>query len=125
MDSFRIYIPLVVLALQFIIKLTVGRQLKTETLLVALCELPVSLIFPSVTFTIIFSSSNNDINHYGLLYLIAFIIIACIVTLIYRKCLEINDKNSRDFNIYLLLILNSLISIYCLFKSTGLLLGIN
>jgi hypothetical protein len=117
MPNIRIIGPLLVLSLQFLLKLAVARKIKGESLLLALIELPVSLIFLPVSLSLIFTGTQTDKDHRGLIFLMVFILFAVFITAMFRVCLEIYDSKQRIWLLFFLLPINIGLPIWSLFFS--------
>jgi hypothetical protein len=117
MPSIRIIAPILVLSLQFLLKLTVARKIKGESVLMALFELPVSLSFLPVSLSFIFAGTQMDTDHKGLVCVVVFIVFAILVVLMWRACVEIYDSKKHVWVLFFLIPVNFMMPIWSLFYS--------
>lgn len=120
MEHLEIILPITLLVLAFGLKLAIDRSVEVPTIIQALCELPVDIIFLSISFLIAFTISKPADPSEGLFFTIAFIVIAILVVIIWRKSLKLFEIKNGFW--LLLLCLNLAISIFCLIQSTNILL---
>lgn len=120
MDYSKLIIPGLVLALQFTMKLVVGRGFEAKTTVQAICELPVALIFLAISFSLVFLLTTQiDVNHLGLVTFISFIILALIITALSRHTIKMNDSKKNIILLFFLIFLNFTISATCIYSSTN------
>jgi drug/metabolite transporter (DMT)-like permease len=120
MEHLEIILPITLLVLAFGLKLAIDRNVEVPTLIQALCELPVDMIFLSISFLIAFTISKPADPSEGLFFTIAFIVVAVLVVILWRKSLKLFDKKNKFW--ILLLCLNLAISTFSLIQSTSVLL---
>ena len=120
MEHLEIILPITLLVLAFGLKLAIDRSVEVPTIIQALCELPVDMIFLSISFLIAFTISKPTDPSEGLFFTIAFIVIAILVVIIWRKSLKLFEIKNGFW--VLLLCLNLTLSIFCLIQSTNILL---
>lgn len=123
MDHLEIILPITLLVLAFVLKLSIDRSIKVPNLIQSICELPVDMIFLSLSFLIAFTISNNTETSKGLLFTLAFIVLAVIIVIIWRKSLKLYDLKNKFW--ILLLCLNLALSTLALFQSMDVLLNTN
>jgi hypothetical protein len=121
MDHLEIILPLTLLVLAFVLKLSIDRTIKAPNLIQAICELPVDMIFLSLSFLIAFTLSDNTDTSKGLFYTLAFIVLATIIVILWRKSLKLYDLKNNFW--ILLLCLNLALSTLALFQSMDVLLN--
>ncbi|WP_420553277.1 hypothetical protein [Tenacibaculum aiptasiae] len=120
MEHLDIILPLVLLVLAFFLKLSIDRTIKAPNVIQAICELPVDMIFLSLSFLIAFTISNTSGTSKGLFFTLGFIVIAIIIVIIWRKSIKLYDSKNKLW--VLLLCLNLLISTFSLLHSMDILL---
>ncbi len=121
MEHLEIILPLTLLVLAFVLKLAIDRNIEVPNLIQAICELPVDMIFLSISFLIAFTISEPKDPSAGLFYTIAFIVLAVVVVILWRKSLKLFENKSNYW--VLLLCLNMAISIFSLIQSMDILLN--
>lgn len=122
MEHLEIILPITILVLAFILKLAIDRNVEVPNLIQAICELPVDMIFLSISFLIAFTISKPKDPSEGLFYTIAFIVLAVVVVILWRKCLKLFEIKNRLW--ILLLCVNTFISVLSLLQSVDVLLRI-
>ncbi|STD59666.1 hypothetical protein [Empedobacter falsenii] len=120
MEHLEIILPITLLFLAFILKLSIDRSIKAPNIIQAICELPVDMIFLSISFLIAFTISKPNDPSEGLFFTIAFICIAVLTVILWRKSLILFEKNNNWW--ILLLLINMLISFFSIFQSMNVLL---
>ena len=121
MEHLEIILPLTLLVLAFSLKLSIDRNIEVPNLIQAICELPVDMIFLSISFLIAFTISKPTDPSEGLFLTISFIVVAVPVVILWRRSLKLFERKN-DFWI-LLLCLNMAISIFSLIQSMDVLLN--
>ncbi len=121
MEHLEIVLPITILLLAFILKLAIDRNVEVPNLIQAICELPVDMIFLSISFLIAFTISKPNDPSEGLFYTISFIVCAVIVVILWRKSIKLFEIKKHLW-VYLLCI-NMLISVLALFQSVNILLA--
>lgn len=116
-----IILPVTVLLLAFVLKLAIDRTVKTPNLIQALCELPVDIVFLSLSFLIAYTISIDSNVNTGLLYTLTFILLSPIIVILWRKTLTLYEMKNKFW--VLLLFLNLTLSIFSLFQSMSVLLN--
>ena len=122
MDHIEILLPLPLLILVFGLKLGIDRNVDLTTIIQALCELPVDMMFLAISFLMAFTISSPENPSEGLFLTIAFIAIAILVVILWRKCLKLFEGR-KDKHLGFVLIVNFLLSLTCLYNSTQILIG--
>ncbi|MDN5217273.1 hypothetical protein QQ020_34690 [Fulvivirgaceae bacterium BMA12] len=120
MKHLEIILPLTILVLAFVLKLAIDRNVEVPNLIQAMCELPVDIIFLSISFLIAFTISKPKDPSEGLFYTIAFIVLAVVIVILWRKSLKLFETKNRLW--ILLLFINMSISVFSLHQSVGILL---
>lgn len=118
----KVIVPLLILALQVIMKFVVGRKIEKKNYLELLYELPTNFIFLAVSFSLVFMFLHESIRPEVVILFIIFIITALIVISIFRECKDLNDAartKSKTAILVLIIIINYLISIGCLYIAAG------
>jgi hypothetical protein len=121
MEHLDIILPIVLLVLAFFLKLSIDRTIKAPNVIQAICELPVDIVFLSLSFLIAFTISNKTETSKGLFFTLGFIVVSVIIVIIWRKSLKLYDLKNKFW--ILLLCVNLIISIFSLFQSMDVLLN--
>lgn len=121
MNHLEIILPIVILLLAFILKLSIDRSVDIPNLIQALCELPVDIIFLSVSFLVASIITKSPNSNDGLFFCFVFIVMAAIVVIIWRKSLKLYERGKTLW--VFLLLLNMLISTGTIFQSINVLLN--
>lgn len=121
MNHLEIILPIVILLLAFILKLSIDRSVDIPNLIQALCELPVDIIFLSVSFLVASIITKSPNSNDGLFFCFVFIVTAAIVVIIWRKSLKLYERGKTLW--VFLLLLNMLISTGTIFQSINVLLN--
>lgn len=120
MQYLEIILPLALLVLAFIMKLSINREIAVPNLIQAICELPVDIIFLTISFLVGFTIAKADNPSEGLFYTISFIAVATLVLSIWRYSLKLFEKGKKTW--VLLLLTNLAISSLSLYMGTNILL---
>lgn len=120
MNHLDIVLPITLLFLAFILKLSIDRSIEVPNLIQAICELPVDMEFLSISFLIAFTIGKDADTGKGLFFCFVFIFIAVVVVILWRKCLTLFEKGNKLW--ILLLCLNIALSSFSLFQSMNILL---
>lgn len=120
MEHLEIILPITILVLAFILKLAIDRNVEVPHIIQALCELPVDMIFLSISFLIAFTISKPKDQSEGLFLTLAFIVMAVIVVILWRKSLKTFEDKKRIWIV--LFCINMLISVFAIFESVEVLL---
>ena len=126
MSNLKIIVPLLILALQVIMKLVVGRSTERKNYLELICELPTNFIFLSISFSLVYIFLGEPIKPESVITFIVFIIFALIVVAIFRKCKVLSDATrtkGRTFLLVFLILINYPISLACLYFASEKLLN--
>lgn len=121
MEHLEVILPLTILVLAFVLKLAIDRSVEVPSLLQALCELPVDMIFLSISFLIAFTISKPADPSEGLFYIIAFIVLAVIIVIFWRKSLKHFEDKKMVW--ILLFCVNMVLSVFSLYSSVSILLA--
>lgn len=120
MPHLEIILPLTLLVLAFIMKLSINREIAVPNLIQAICELPVDIIFLTISFLVGFTIAKADNPSEGLFYTISFIAVATVVLSIWRYSLKLFEKGKKIW--ILLLLINLALSSLSLYRGTNILL---
>lgn len=122
MTNLKVIVPLLILALQIVMKFVVGRRIEKKNYLELLCELPTNIIFLSVSFSLVYMFLHETIKPQAVIVFIVFIIVALIVVTIFRECKFLSDATRTKCKtalLVLLIVINYPISLYCLYVASG------
>ncbi len=98
----------------------IDRNVEAPIAIKAMCELPVDMIFLSISFLIAYIISTETKQSQGLLYWIVYLIIAVGVVFFWRRSILIYEKGKNKSWLFLLAI-NLFVTITCLMISINLL----
>ena len=121
MEHLDIILPITLLFLAFMLKLSIDRSIQAPNIIQAICELPVDMIFLAISFLVAFTISKPKDPSIGLFYTLAFIVVAVLVVILWRKSLKLFDGNNKYW--VLVLLINMFITMLCLFQSMDVLLN--
>ena len=124
MNYSGIFLPVAILILSFVMKLTIGRKVKLPKAIKALCSLPVDILFLAISFISAYIIADNANKDVGFDYFITFIILGFGVVLLWRWSTSIYEKNEKKIWL-LLLAINLFITTICLVISINFLIDIN
>ena len=117
MPSAKIYIPILLLAIQVLMKFFVGRKIDGRICLESLCELPTNIIFLAISFSVIYISTHEPVMQAAMMPPLFLFCVAFIVVFLFRLSKGLLDdlKAKTTIALFLFLILvNFILSIYCL-----------
>ena len=80
-----IILPVVLLALSFVVKMSIEREVDLPKLLQSLIELPTDIMFLSSSLVIAYALTNKSNMESGLVTFISYIALSILVTLLWRK----------------------------------------
>lgn len=120
MEHLEIILPITLLFLAFVLKLSIDRSIEVPNIIQAICELPVDMIFLSISFLIAYTIAKPTDPNEGLFFTIAFIVIAVLTVVLWRKSLKLFERKNHWW--ILLLLLNMTISTFSIFQSMSILL---
>ena len=84
MEHLNIILPATLLLIGFLLKLFIGRNIEIPSLIQALCELPVDIMFLALSFAIAFTISNSVHQAVGLVYCFAGIAVSILIVVLWR-----------------------------------------
>lgn len=105
----------------FFYKLSIDRNVNVPNLIQSICELPVDIIFLSISFMATYTISEPKDPVKGLFFCFVFIVLATLIVILWRKSLKLFEKGHNRLWI-LLLCLNLMLSILPLIYSMNILL---
>ena len=120
MEHLEIILPITLLFLAFVLKLSIDRSIEVPNIIQAICELPVDMIFLSISFLIAYTISKPTDPSNGLFFTLAFIVIAVLTVILWRKSLKLFERKNNWW--ILLLLINMAISTLSIFQSMNILL---
>lgn len=88
MEHLDIILPILLLGIAFLLKLVVDRNIDVPTAIHAICELPVDILFLSLSFSIAFTIGDPVNNSQGLFYCFVGLAISILVVFIWRRTLQ-------------------------------------
>jgi len=122
MDHLNIILPLTLLLIGFLLKLFIGKNIETPSLIQAICELPVDIMFLALSFGIAFTISNSVNQASGLFYCFAGIAVAILVVVLWRISINLYLKKNKYPLWALILAINLFIASYGIMKSVDLII---
>lgn len=118
MEHLQIILPSVLLLIGFLLKLLVGRNYDMPATIQAVCELPVDIIFLTLSFTVAFTITKVENQSSGLFYCFIGIATAILIVLLWRISVDQFLKKSKWW--ILLLFINLTIAGFAIKKSVSL-----
>jgi hypothetical protein len=88
MQHLDIILPILLLGIAFLLKLVVDRNIDVPTAIHAICELPVDILFLSLSFSIAYTIADPVNNSQGLFYCFVGLAISILVVFIWRRTLQ-------------------------------------
>lgn len=122
MTYIKVVVPLLILVLQIIMKLVVGKKIEKKNYLDLLYELPTNFIFLAVSFSLVYTFLHDTIRPEVVILFIIFIIIALVVVTIFRECKDLHDATrtkGKTAILVFIIIINYLFSVSCLYVAAG------
>ncbi|NVO11589.1 MAG: hypothetical protein HXX16_16625 [Bacteroidales bacterium] len=109
-----IVLPIAVLLLSFLLKLCIDRAVEIPLFVRSIYELPVDIIFLTISFLVAFTISTTEAGkNNGLFYCFIFLIVSIINVIIWRRAVKLFELNKIFWSIALTAI-NFACTIYCL-----------
>jgi hypothetical protein len=121
MENIKIIGPILAVALQVSIRFVTGRKVGNENFLELFIEIPMNIVFLSITFLLINLFSLEAIDHGVLILFVISIISSFIVILIYRECkniIDIKETKKKILFFLLLILVNYIISLTSIFYAS-------
>ncbi len=117
----EVFIPFVLLAIGFLLKLFIGRSWDTATALQSMCELPVDIVLLALSFVVAFTISKVNDQSLGLSYCLLGILVTIIIVSLWRFSLNLFMKKNQFW--ILLFSLNFFVASYSIRESIKLIYG--
>jgi hypothetical protein len=115
MENIELILPIAILLLAFLLKLAIDRSVDAPILIKAIYELPVDIVFLSLSFlaahTISLTTSKND----ALFYCFVITIISIINVIIWRRAIKLYEGKFIGWSVFLTAI-NYFTTIFILYK---------
>ena len=115
MGHIEVILPIAILILAFLLKLTIDRSVEAPILIQALYELPVDIVFLALSFlaahTIALTTSKNT----ALFYCFVITIVSVINVILWRRSIKLFDKKSIIWSLVLTFI-NYSVTTFILYK---------
>ena len=109
-----IVLPIAVLLLSFLLKLCIDRTVEIPLFVRSIYELPVDIIFLTISFLVAYTiSSNDELKNNGLFYCFIFLIVSIVNVIIWRRSVKLFELDKIFWPI-LLTSANFAGTIYCL-----------
>lgn len=118
-DKLIASLPIILLIITFLLKLTVNRKVDRFSFINALCELPVDILFLAFSFCLAFTVSTPNNLDTGIIYSLVSLVILIIVISLWR-IVESLLSSKKIMIMALLLSLNFMLSISSLAYSISL-----
>ena len=113
MEHCEIILPISILVLAFLFKLFVDRNADAPLIIKSTFELPVDIIFLTISFLAAFAIGKKTDNSEELTTLVIFIIVALINVLLFRRAITLFECGKKGLSLIPTSI-NYISSIYCL-----------
>jgi len=121
MEHCEIILPISILFLAFMLKLFIDRSAEAPLIVKSLYELPVDIIFLTVSLLAGLTITKKPDNSHELTTLVIFIIVAIINVIIWRRAIKLFEDNYKWWSI-VPTVLNYCITIFCLITTINLLI---
>jgi hypothetical protein len=109
-----VVLPIAVLLLSFLLKLCIDRSVEIPLFVRSIYELPVDIIFLTISFLVAYTISTNDeLKNNGLYYCFIFLIVSIVNVIIWRRAVKLFELEKLSWSIILTSI-NFAVTIYCL-----------
>jgi hypothetical protein len=113
-EHLDIVLPIAVLLLSFLLKLSIDRTVEIPLFVRSIYELPVDIIFLTISFLVAYTiSTSNSLKNNGLFYCFIFLIVSVLNVIIWRRAVKLFEQSKYFWSIVLTAI-NFSITIYCL-----------
>ena len=101
-NNLEIVLPIAVLFLSFLLKLCIDRSIEVPLFVRSIYELPVDIIFLTISFLVAYTiSSNNNLKNNGLYYCFIFLIVSIVNVIIWRRAVKLFEVNRILWSILL------------------------
>lgn len=120
MNHFEITLPIVLLIINVLLKLLIGRNWDVPTSLQAFCELPTDTIFLALSFLVAYTISSDGNQLVGIFYCFCGIIFAIINVFLTRVSLNLFTQGNRVW--ILVTFLNLSIALFGIYSSIRLII---
>lgn len=120
-----VILPAILLLIAAMLKLFVGRTYSFPSIITAICELPVDILFLAISFAVTFTVATKTQISYGLGCCLVGIAVAILVILLWRACLDLFSRRKIFFLIVVLIInlfiagLSLLVAVNLIIDNTG------
>lgn len=115
MAHLDLYLPLLILFLAFLLKLTINQNFEIPNLIKAIYELPVSIVFLALSFLAAHAISLTTSKTDALIYCIGIIVVAIINVFLWTQAIKLFYKKSIIWSIVLTAV-NYFTTIFILYK---------
>jgi len=122
MKHLELILPIALLFLSFLLKLMIDRSVKAPIAIKAICELPVDMIFLSISFLIAFIISGGENRNDGLVYWTIYLILSIGIVFLWRRSISVYEKGNNKSWLVLLSV-NLFVTLICLVVSITLLIN--
>ncbi len=103
-DNLNIILPIAILILAFLLKLFIDRNVEIPLIIRSIYELPVDIIFLSISFIAAFTISTGIEKNEGLFYCFVYLIVAIINVIIWRRTIKLFERGKTFWSIILTLV---------------------
>lgn len=122
MDKLEILLPIALVVIAFILKVFMDRSATAPLLIRSLYELPVDILFLSLSFSTAAIITTQSLAGKGLLYLFLLFIATLVVVVAWRRSILLFENDRKGWSA-ILFVVNAAGSGYCLSKAISLLIG--
>lgn len=120
MNSLDIILPLILIAITYSLKLFIDQVVDFPATIKSFCELPIDIIFLSISLLVAIAISNSDIRIDGIIYMLCNIVAAIIIVFLSKRSISNFTLSTNNRWKYFLLV-NIFISVMSLCISISLL----
>ena len=124
MQHLDVILPIALVIIAFLLKLFMDRNATVPLIIRSFYELPVDIIFLTLSFTTAFTISSTKNMESGLFHLFMFFVIALIVVVLWRRGLFLFEKDYRKVSATLF-VFNGTLAGYSLYRAIALLVKVS
>ncbi len=122
MDKIQVLLPIALVVIAFILKVFMDRSATAPLIVRSLYELPVDILFLSLSFATASIIASQNLAGDGLLYLFLLFIATLVVVVAWRRSISLFESEYKKWSATVFVV-NAIGSGYCLSKAISLLTG--
>ncbi len=121
-NNLNFFLPIALIVIAFLLKLFMDRSVNAPLAIKSLYELPVDILFLSLSFIVAFTITSSTNLNKGLTHLFLFFIIILISVVGWRRSIKLFEDGKKKGSATLFVI-NFTVSSYCLLVAIKLIVG--